>query len=65
MISVIFPDKRKKEIDADGVTGETLLLDLGLNPYEILLSRNGSMIPEDTIICSGDEIRLIAIVHGG
>ena len=65
MISVIFPDKSIRDVDADGVTGENLLLDLGLNPYEIILSRDGSMIPEDTLIYSGDEIRLIAIVHGG
>lgn len=65
MITVLFPDKSRKELDEDGITGEALLLKLGLNPYEMILSRNGSMITEDTRIFPGDEIRLIAIVHGG
>ncbi|MEN6611005.1 MAG: MoaD/ThiS family protein [Methanoregulaceae archaeon] len=65
MITVIFPDNSRREIEGDGITGETLLLNLGLNPYEIILSRNGCMITEDTRVFSGDEIRLIAIVHGG
>lgn len=65
VITVIFPDKSRKEFAGDGITGEALLVELGLNPYETILSRNGYIIPEDARIFSGDEIRLIAIVHGG
>jgi sulfur carrier protein len=42
-----------------------VLLSLGVNPVEVIVSRAGRVIPEDTILGPDDEIRLIRVSHGG
>ena len=44
---------------------DQLLLAEGINPNEVIVSRNGTLIPEDTVVGGDDEIRLIRIAHGG
>jgi sulfur carrier protein len=44
---------------------EQILLEAGINPLEVLVSRNGSLISEDTVVGDEDEIRIIRIAHGG
>ena len=42
-----------------------LLLALDLNPAGIIVSRNGRVIPEDTVLGRDDEIRVTRVSHGG
>jgi sulfur carrier protein ThiS len=65
MPTLRFPDGSAQHIDAGATTAEELLLRAGLNPYEVILCREGHMIPEDTVIADDDEIRVVTIVHGG
>jgi sulfur carrier protein ThiS len=44
---------------------EQILLEQGINPLDVIISRNGKLISEDTVIEAGDEIRIIRIAHGG
>ncbi len=44
---------------------EQILLKAGINPLEVLVSRNGNLISEDTVVEDEDEIRVIRIAHGG
>jgi sulfur carrier protein ThiS len=44
---------------------EQILLEQGINPLEVIVSRNGKLVPEDAVIQAGDEIRVIRIAHGG
>jgi len=44
---------------------EQILAEQGINPLEVLVSRNGKLIPEDTIVGADDEIRVTRIAHGG
>lgn len=60
-----FPDGREKEISAGGRSIEKILIDSGVNPLEVLISRSDEIIPEDTIGDDNDTIRLIRISHGG
>ncbi|HWQ67150.1 MAG TPA: MoaD/ThiS family protein [Methanospirillum sp.] len=60
-----FPDNREENVEAGGKTIETILIDLGVNPVEMLISRDDEIIPEDTIPAETDTIRLIRIAHGG
>ncbi|WP_319538865.1 thiamine S protein [uncultured Methanospirillum sp.] len=64
-MKLIFPDGHDAEVASEGRTIETIILDLGLNPLELLVSRDGEIIPEDTIGNESDTIRLIRISHGG
>ena len=38
---------------------------LGLNPAGVIVSRDGRVIPEDTLLGRDDEIRVIRVSHGG
>jgi len=44
---------------------EQILLEQGINPLEVIVSRNGKLVSEDTVIQASDEVRIIRIVHGG
>jgi sulfur carrier protein ThiS len=54
-----------KTLPAGSCTAERLLARLGINPYGVILSRDGHLITEDTPLDEDDEIRLIDVVHGG
>jgi len=52
-------------IDQSPASVEQILSDLGINPLEVIISRNGTLVPEDAIVEADDEIRIIRISHGG
>ena len=64
-MKIIFPDKTSRETEIITVTVGVLLQDLRINPLEVLVSRNGTLVPEDAIVENEDEIRIIRIAHGG
>lgn len=64
-MKLIFPDGHEIEIAPGGRTIEAIIQEQGLNPLELLISREGEIIPEDTIGDNIDSIRLIRISHGG
>ncbi len=64
-MKVIFPEGNEKEVASENRPIEAIIQDLGLNPFELLISRDGEIIPEDTIGDETDIIRLIRISHGG
>lgn len=43
----------------------TLLARYGINPLEVIVTRNGRLIPEDATVSGNDEIRVIIVAHGG
>jgi len=64
-MKLILPDRTERVITGAPVLLEQLLLAEGINPLEVIASRHGTLIPEDTLIEGDDEIRLIRIAHGG
>ena len=44
---------------------EQILLEQGINPLEVIVSRDGKLLSEDTVIQASDEVRIIRIAHGG
>jgi len=62
---ILLPEGKEEEISADGRNLEAIIQSIGLNPVEVLISRDGEIIPEDTIGSDTDTIHLIRISHGG
>ena len=62
---VELPDGSVRTLDADGIPVEEVLARLGVNPVEVIVTRNGSLVPEDAVAAGDDEIRLVRISHGG
>ena len=64
-MKLILPDQKTIDIDHVPAPAEKILLEMGINPLEVIVARNGKMISEDTVIQEDDEIRIIRIAHGG
>jgi sulfur carrier protein len=64
-MKLILPDLTERVITGGTAPLDRLLLAEGINPNEVIASRNGTLIPEDTLVSGEDEIRLIRIAHGG
>jgi len=65
IMRLILPDRTVRVISAGPATVEDVLLQEGINPLEVMVSRNGNLVTEDTVLGSDDEIRIIRISHGG
>lgn len=64
-MKLILSDHDQRIIEQCRATVEQILLEAGINPLDVLVSRNGNLISEDTVVGDEDEIRVIWIAHGG
>ena len=64
-MNLILPDRSTRVIHPAPATVETILQDEGINPLEVMVSRDGKLITEDTLVSGDDELRIIQISHGG
>ena len=64
-MKLILTDKEILIPEHDPVPVEKILLERGINPLEVIVTRNKKMISEDTVVEADDEIRIIMVAHGG
>ena len=62
---VQLPGGTLRTVEAEVMPVEELLALLGVNPVEVIVTRNGMLVPEDATAGGDDEIRLVRISHGG
>ncbi|MGB3944265.1 MAG: MoaD/ThiS family protein [Methanothrix sp.] len=62
---VILPDGETRAMSSGRSSIRDLLEELGINPLEVLVARNGRIVPEEDLAGEEDEIRVIRVVHGG
>ena len=62
---VLLPEGGKIEVNKERVTIRSLLAELHINPLEVLVAKNGTIVPEDVEACDCDEIRIITVKSGG
>ncbi len=65
VMKIILPDQSTRVMSQHHGTVEALLLALGINPLEVIVSQNGTLVSEHAVIGDTDEIRIIRIAHGG
>jgi sulfur carrier protein len=58
-------DGTARSFDGEAARVWEVLLALDLNPAGMIVSRDGRVIPEDTVLGRDDEIRVIRVSHGG
>lgn len=63
MVLLHLPDG--KIISVKSGTVEEILISLQLNPYEILVTKNGELLLSDEFVKEDDELVATSIVHGG
>jgi sulfur carrier protein ThiS len=64
-MKIILPDRSCKELPVTEAIIENILNDLGINPIEVIVIKNGRIVSELESIKEGDEMKVIRIVHGG
>jgi sulfur carrier protein len=64
-MKLILSDHDERIVEHSPAPVEQILLEAGINPLDVLVSRNGNLISEDTVVEDEDEIRVIRIAHGG
>jgi sulfur carrier protein len=64
-MKIILPDEECRYLDSEPLTVEGLLEGLGINPLEVIVSRNGRLVSELALVGPDDEVRIRRIAHGG
>ncbi len=62
---VIYQDGRVKEMEITEMPIEDFLEEIGINPVEVIIAKNGKIVPEDEMVSNDDEIKIIMVKHGG
>jgi sulfur carrier protein len=64
-MKLILPDRSSRILDPEPSTVEAILQKEGINPLEVMVSRDGKLVTEDSVVSGDDELRIIRISHGG
>ena len=64
-MNVYLPDGKVVVAGEDPVPVGSLLLSLGINPLEVIVTKNGRLVPEDAVISCSDEVKVFRVAHGG
>jgi sulfur carrier protein ThiS len=64
-MKIILPDSTTETMVGESLSISHILDRLRINPSEVIVSRNGKLVPEDAVAVDDDVIRIIRIAHGG
>jgi len=64
-MQIAMPDGSRKEIDESCSRIEDILKKLGINPEEVIVAKNGRIVPEEETAGGHDELKIVRFVHGG
>jgi sulfur carrier protein len=64
-MKLILSDRDVRIFEHSPAPVEQILLEEGINPLEVIVSRDGKLLSEDAVIQTSDEVRIIRIAHGG
>lgn len=62
---IALPDGSRREIAEECARIEDILKQLGINPEEVIVAKNGRIVPEEETAGGSDELKIVRFVHGG
>lgn len=62
---ITLPDGSRREIAEECARIEDILKQLGINPEEVIVAKNGKIVPEEETAGGCDELKIVRFVHGG
>ena len=62
---ISMPDGSQREISRAEASIEEILKELGVNPEEVIVAKNGRIVPEDETAGESDQLQIVRFVHGG
>ncbi|RQD82723.1 MAG: thiamine S protein [Methanocalculus sp. MSAO_Arc2] len=64
-MKIVLPDRTTHTLPRDPVVISDLLHRFGCKPAGVIVLKNGVLVPEDLMAEGDDEIKVIAVSHGG
>ena len=65
-MKLILPDRTIRVIDVPVPVPVSEILEReGINPLDVMVTREKRLVPEETMVCGDDELRVVRISHGG
>jgi sulfur carrier protein len=64
-MKITLPDGSRKEMAVHNVRIEDVLKELGINPVEVIVAKNGKIVTEEENAGFADELKIVRVVHGG
>ncbi|MCK9441553.1 MAG: MoaD/ThiS family protein [Methanothrix sp.] len=64
-MKIALPDGSRKEIAEKCARIEDILKQLGINPVEVIVAKNGRIVSEEETAGLEDELKIVRFVHGG
>ncbi len=64
-MTIALPDGSRKEMAGESARIEDILKDLGINPVEVIVAKNGRIVSEEETASTRDELKVVRVVHGG
>ncbi len=60
-----FAGRQQKRDGRDNARIEDILKQLGINPVEVIVAKNGKIVSEEETAGFADELKIVRFVHGG
>jgi sulfur carrier protein len=64
-MKIALPDGSRKEMTIESASIDDILKELGINPVEVIVAKNGKIVSEDETAGLADELKIVRVVHGG
>jgi sulfur carrier protein len=64
-LEIKFSEGRVENLDIKSTTVEELLKNLGIDPLEVIVQKEGHVVQDNEIILKDDNIQIIQVIHGG
>lgn len=64
-LKIIFSEGQTENLNIENVSVKELLVDLGIEPLEVIVKKGQLVLQEDETIQNNDEIKIIKVIHGG
>jgi len=62
---IALPDGSRREMAVESACIQDILRELGINPVEVVVAKNGRIVPEEETVGREDELKVVRVVHGG
>ena len=62
---ISMPDGSRRVLSRSEARIEEIVKDLGINPEEVIVAKNGWIVPDDETAGGSDQLKIVRFVHGG
>ena len=64
-MEIEYSEGHVEHLNINQISVEKLLKNLGIDPLEVIIKRDDTIILEDEILGKNDSIKIIRVIHGG